>query len=30
VCVIGKIERDSSRAEIQVSAPSSLKLATIK
>ncbi|HBK44918.1 MAG TPA: hypothetical protein DDZ67_00485 [Xanthomonadaceae bacterium] len=30
VCVIGKIQRDSSRAEIEVSSPSSLKLATIK
>jgi hypothetical protein len=30
VCVIGKIQRDASRAEIEVSSPSSLKLATIK
>ncbi|GHH46181.1 MULTISPECIES: hypothetical protein [Gammaproteobacteria] len=30
ICVIGKIERDSSRAAIDVSSPSSLKLATIK
>ncbi len=30
VCVIGKIQRDASRAEIQVSSPASLKLATIK
>ncbi|MEE7546782.1 hypothetical protein HF319_06860 [Xanthomonas sp. Kuri4-1] len=30
VCVLGKIQRDSSRAEIEVSSPSSLKLATIK
>ncbi|CAN4279032.1 hypothetical protein LJR125_001912 [Pseudoxanthomonas sp. LjRoot125] len=30
VCVIGTIERDSSRAEIVVSSPSNLKLATIR
>jgi len=30
VCVIGKIERDASRAEIEVSSPASLKLAEIK
>jgi hypothetical protein len=30
VCVIGKIQRDSSRAEIEVTAPSGLKLANIK
>ncbi|KRG62904.1 hypothetical protein ABB26_14600 [Stenotrophomonas humi] len=30
VCVIGKIERDSSRAEIEVSSPAGLKLANIK
>jgi len=30
VCVLGKIARDASRAEIEVSAPSGLKLATIK
>lgn len=30
VCVIGKIQRDASRAEIEVSSPSSLKLANIK
>ncbi|WDS36809.1 hypothetical protein [Pseudoxanthomonas sp.] len=30
VCVIGKILRDSQRAEIEVSSPSELKLATIK
>jgi len=30
VCVIGKIERDASRAEIEVSSPSGLKLADIK
>ncbi|MBV6747095.1 hypothetical protein [Xanthomonas vasicola] len=30
VCVLGKIQRDSSRAEIEVSSPASLKLATIK
>ncbi len=30
VCVIGKIERDASRAEIEVSSPASLKLADIK
>jgi len=28
--VIGKIQRDASRAEIEVSSPSSLKLANIK
>ena len=30
VCVIGKIERDASRAEIEVSSPANLKLADIK
>nr|WP_089153115.1 hypothetical protein [Stenotrophomonas pictorum] len=30
VCVIGKIQRDASRAEIEVTAPSGLKLANIK
>ena len=30
VCVIGTIERDSSRAEIVVNSPSNLKLATIR
>lgn len=30
VCVIGTIERDASRAEIVVSSPSNLKLATIR
>ncbi len=30
VCVLGKIQRDSSRAEIEVASPASLKLATIK
>ena len=30
VCVIGNIERDQSRAEIVVSSPSNLKLATIR
>lgn len=30
VCVIGKIQRDASRAEIEISSPSELKLATIK
>jgi hypothetical protein len=30
VCVIGKIQRDSSRAEIEVTAPAGLKLANIK
>ena len=30
VCVIGKIEREASRAEIEVSSPSGLKLANIK
>ncbi len=30
VCVIGKIQRDSSRAEIEVSSPAGLKLANIK
>lgn len=30
ICVVGKIQRDSSRAEIEVSTPSSVKLATIK
>ncbi|MFT4248530.1 MAG: hypothetical protein QM581_10985 [Pseudomonas sp.] len=30
ICVIGKIQRDSSRAAIEVNSPSSLKLATIK
>jgi len=30
VCVIGTIERDSSRAEIVVSSPSNLKLATMR
>ena len=30
VCVIGKIARDASRAEIEVSSPSGLKLANIK
>lgn len=30
VCVIGKIERDASRAEIEVSSPAALKLADIK
>ena len=30
VCVLGKIQRDASRAEIEVSSPASLKLANIK
>lgn len=30
ICVIGTIERDSSRAEIVVNSPSNLKLATIR
>ena len=30
VCVIGTIKRDASRAEIAISSPSSIKLATIK
>ncbi len=30
VCVIGKIQRDASRAEIEVSSPAGLKLANIK
>lgn len=30
VCVIGKIARDASRAEIEVSSPAGLKLADIK
>jgi hypothetical protein len=30
VCVIGKIRRDASRAEIEVASPAGLKLATIK
>ena len=30
VCVVGTIERDSSRAEIVVNSPSNLKLATIR
>ena len=30
VCAIGKIQRDASRAEIEVTSPSSLKLANIK
>ena len=30
VCVIGKIARDASRAEIEVSSPAGLKLANIK
>lgn len=30
VCVIGRIRRDASRAEIEVTAPSGLKLANIK
>ena len=30
VCVIGKIQRDASRAEIEVASPAGLKLATIK
>ena len=30
VCVIGMIQRDASRAEIAVTSPSNLKLATIK
>lgn len=30
ICVIGRIQRDSARAEIEVSSPSSLKLANIK
>ena len=30
VCVIGRIERDASRAEIEVSSPAGLKLADIK
>lgn len=30
ICVLGKIQRDASRAEIEVSSPSSVKLATIK
>ncbi|WP_411834776.1 hypothetical protein [Pseudoxanthomonas mexicana] len=30
VCVIGDIQRDASRAEIVVSSPSNLKLATIR
>lgn len=30
ICVIGKIQRDSSRAEIEITTPSNVKLATIK
>ncbi|KLJ02775.1 hypothetical protein [Luteimonas sp. FCS-9] len=30
VCVVGTIQRDSSRAEIAVSSPADIKLATIK
>ncbi|ASR44373.1 hypothetical protein BEN78_14375 [Xanthomonas citri pv. mangiferaeindicae] len=30
VCVVGTIQRDASRAEIAVSSPSDIKLATIK
>ncbi|WP_305803901.1 hypothetical protein [Stenotrophomonas sp. YIM B06876] len=30
VCVIGKIQRDAARAEIEVSSPAGLKLANIK
>lgn len=30
VCVIGKIQRDASRAEIEVTSPAGLKLANIK
>jgi hypothetical protein len=30
VCVIGKIQRDASRAEIEVASPANLKLANIK
>lgn len=30
ICVLGRIQRDASRAEIEVSSPASLKLATIK
>ena len=30
VCVIGKIQRDSARAEIEVTTPSNLKLANIQ
>jgi len=30
VCVIGRIQRDASRAEIEVSSPAGLKLANIK
>lgn len=30
VCVIGTIKRDASRAEIAISSPASIKLATIK
>lgn len=30
VCVIGRIQRDASRAEIEVASPASVKLATIK
>ncbi len=30
VCVIGKIQRDASRAEIEVTSPANLKLANIK
>ncbi len=30
VCVIGKIQRDASRAEIEVGSPANLKLANIK
>lgn len=30
ICVIGHIERDASRAMVEVSSPSDLKLATIK
>ncbi len=30
VCVIGTIKRDASRAEVEVTSPSNIKLATIK
>ncbi len=30
VCVIGKIQRDAARAEIEVASPAGVKLATIK
>jgi hypothetical protein len=30
ICVMGKIKRDNSRAEIEVTTPSNVKLATIK